>query len=83
VEQLTFVKLAETSDIPAGQMKAVRFEEKELLIANVSGSYYAMGNRCTHSGGDLSKGRLDGTTVTCHYLFFCFFSLCFLACFSH
>ena len=65
MEQLTFVKVAETSEIPLGEMKAVRFEEKEILIANVNGSYYAIGNRCTHSGGDLSKGKLDGTTVTC------------------
>ena len=65
VEQLSFVKVAETSEIPSGQMKAVRFEEKEILVANISGSYYAMGNRCTHAGGDLSKGKLDGTTVTC------------------
>ena len=65
VEQLTFVKIAETSEIPSGQMKAVRFEEKEILVANISGSYYAIGYRCTHASGDLSKGKLDGTTVTC------------------
>jgi 3-phenylpropionate/trans-cinnamate dioxygenase ferredoxin subunit len=65
VEQLSFVRIAETSEILPGQMKAVRFGEKEILVANVSGSYYAMGNRCTHANGDLSKGKLDGTTVTC------------------
>jgi 3-phenylpropionate/trans-cinnamate dioxygenase ferredoxin subunit len=65
VEQLTFVKVLETSEIPSGQMKAVRFEEKEVLVANINGTYCAIGNRCTHAGGDLSKGKLDGTTVTC------------------
>jgi nitrite reductase/ring-hydroxylating ferredoxin subunit len=65
VKQLTFVKVAETSEILSGQMKAIRFGEKEILVANVSGPYYAMGNRCTHAGGDLSKGTLDSTTVTC------------------
>jgi nitrite reductase/ring-hydroxylating ferredoxin subunit len=59
------VKVAETSEIPSGKMKAIRFGEKELLVANVSGSYYAIGNRCTHRGGELSKGMLNGTTVTC------------------
>ena len=65
MKQLTFVKVAETSEIPSGQMKAVRFKEKEILVANVNGSYYAMDNTCTHAGGDLSKGKLDGTTLTC------------------
>jgi len=46
-------------------MKAIRLEGKEILIANINGSYYAMSNRCTHAGGDLSKGRLDGITLTC------------------
>ena len=62
---MTFVKVAETSQIPSGQMKAVKVAEKEVLIGNVNGVYYAIGNICTHMGGDLSKGLLEGNTVTC------------------
>lgn len=80
-----FVKVAKTSEIPIGKMKAVKFGEKnvsvfdkelgkiktekiaeyEIVIANVGGKFYAMGNRCTHKGGDLSKGSLSGKVVTC------------------
>ena len=59
------VKVAEASEIPEGTMKAVRIGEKEILVANVEGKYYAMGGRCTHRGGDLSKGILSGKIVTC------------------
>lgn len=62
---MTFVKVAETSEIPQGQMKVVRLAEKEVLIANVNGIFYAIGNICTHMSGDLSKGMLEGNTVTC------------------
>jgi 3-phenylpropionate/trans-cinnamate dioxygenase ferredoxin subunit len=62
---LVFEKVAETSEIPLGEMKAFKFAEKEVLIANVNGSYFAMGNICTHMSGDLSKGTLEGNTVTC------------------
>jgi len=62
---LGFVKVAETSEISAGKMKMVKVEEKEILIANVDGNYYAIANRCTHKGGDLSKGSLNGNIVTC------------------
>jgi nitrite reductase/ring-hydroxylating ferredoxin subunit len=65
VEQMAFVKVAEASEIPSGKMKMVKFEEKEILIANVNGAYYAIANGCTHAGGDLSKETLNGTTVTC------------------
>jgi 3-phenylpropionate/trans-cinnamate dioxygenase ferredoxin subunit len=65
VEKLTLVKVAEISEIPSGQMKTVKLAEKEVLIANVNGVYYAIGNICTHQRGDLSKGTLEGITVTC------------------
>ena len=62
---MTFVKVAETQEIPLGQMKAVKLAEKEVLIANVNGVYYAIENICTHKQGDLSKGILEGNTVIC------------------
>lgn len=62
---MSFVKAAETSEIPVGKMKAVKLGEKEILIANLDGKYYAIGNRCTHRDGELSKGTLEGTTITC------------------
>lgn len=65
VRKLSFVKVAETSEIPSGKMKMVKIEDKEVLIANVNGNYYAIANRCTHKNGDLSKGSLDSNIVTC------------------
>ena len=62
---MRFAKGAETSEIPIGGMKMIKLEGKEILIANVDGKYYAIGNRCTHSGGNLSKGSLKGKIVTC------------------
>jgi 3-phenylpropionate/trans-cinnamate dioxygenase ferredoxin subunit len=65
VQNLSFVKAAETSEIPVGKMKMVKVGEKEVLIVNVNGNYHAIANRCTHAGGDLSKGSLEGNIVTC------------------
>lgn len=62
---MEFIKVAEATEIPAGKMKTVKFKDKEILIANVNGNYYAIGNMCTHAGGDLSKGSLEGNIVTC------------------
>jgi 3-phenylpropionate/trans-cinnamate dioxygenase ferredoxin subunit len=62
---LAFLKVAEISEIPIGNLKMVKLEGKEILIANIDGKYYAVGNRCTHAGGDLSKGSLDGNIITC------------------
>lgn len=60
-----FVKVAETSEIPSGQTKAFTLAGNAILIANTNGVYHAIGNVCTHMGGDLSKGTLEGNVVTC------------------
>ncbi len=36
-----------------------------MAIFNVEGTIYAMGGTCTHEGGPLGEGDLDGTVVTC------------------
>jgi len=58
-------RLANISDLAEGTMKKYQVEDKEVLIAKVEGKYYAAQNKCPHFGGDLSKGTLKGTIVTC------------------
>ena len=60
-----FVRVAGKTEIPIGKMKKVSFLDREILIANVNGNYYAIGNKCTHTGGDLSQGILEGNVVIC------------------
>ena len=62
---MVFEKVAETHEISPGQMKAVKFGAEEILLANINGVYYAIKNVCTHEGGNLSKGTLQGNIVTC------------------
>jgi 3-phenylpropionate/trans-cinnamate dioxygenase ferredoxin component len=62
---MSFVEIAKTDEIPAGQMKGVKKDDKNILVTNVAGKYYAINARCTHAGGDLSKGKLAGVIVTC------------------
>jgi 3-phenylpropionate/trans-cinnamate dioxygenase ferredoxin subunit len=63
--ELSFIKVAETTDVPNGKMVKVKINEKEILIANVDGTFYAIDNRCSHQKGDLSKGNLNGKIITC------------------
>jgi 3-phenylpropionate/trans-cinnamate dioxygenase ferredoxin subunit len=60
-----FVRVASTSDIPEGKMKKVIVGSQQVLVANVKGKYYAIGNVCTHVGGPLDKGILEGHEVQC------------------
>lgn len=46
-------------------MKSFEVEGEDVLVANVDGTYHAMGAICTHAEWDLSEGTLVGTQVTC------------------
>ena len=60
-----FIKVAVTGDVPANQGKLVEVEGKKIALFNLEGKYYAIDNTCTHRGGPLSEGELQGDEVTC------------------
>jgi nitrite reductase/ring-hydroxylating ferredoxin subunit len=60
-----FVKVAKTTDIPLGKMKHAEVDGLEILIANVEGKFYAVGDRCPHLNAKVSEGTLNKTIVTC------------------
>lgn len=64
-----FVKAAKTSEISQDSCKLVALEDNRIAVFNLSGDYYAIDNACTHEGGPLSKGVIDGEEVQCpwHY----------------
>jgi nitrite reductase (NADH) small subunit/3-phenylpropionate/trans-cinnamate dioxygenase ferredoxin subunit len=61
-----FVTLAKASEIAPGTLKHVEMDSgTQVCIANVGGTFYAIGGECTHMGGPLGEGDLDGAIVTC------------------
>jgi ferredoxin-NADP reductase/nitrite reductase/ring-hydroxylating ferredoxin subunit len=60
-----FVKVADTKDIQPSQMKEVEVNGENICVANVEGKYYAIGSICTHEGGPLADGTLEGYEVEC------------------
>jgi 3-phenylpropionate/trans-cinnamate dioxygenase ferredoxin component len=60
-----FVKVAETKDIQSSNMKAIDLAGEKVCIVNIEGNYYAIGNVCTHVGGPLDEGTLEGSEVEC------------------
>jgi nitrite reductase/ring-hydroxylating ferredoxin subunit len=60
-----FVKALSKSQLEEGRSIGVEVGGKEILIANVGGNFYAIGNRCTHMGCMLSDGHLKGDSIVC------------------
>jgi 3-phenylpropionate/trans-cinnamate dioxygenase ferredoxin subunit len=62
---MRFVKIAETGELATGGKKLISLESKEILLTNIDNQYYAVDNKCTHMGGSLYLGKMEGKTITC------------------
>ena len=62
---MSMMKVANVNDLKAGEGKVVEADGKELALFNVDGKFYAIDNTCTHRGGPLGEGFLEGDIVTC------------------
>ncbi len=60
-----FVNVATVSEIAPGGAKQVEVEGHTLAIYNVGGTFYAIDNTCTHVGGPLAEGTVEGEEVEC------------------
>jgi nitrite reductase/ring-hydroxylating ferredoxin subunit len=60
-----FVRVVETKDTQSSSMKAYDLADENVCIVNVEGNCYAIGNLCTHLGGPLNEGTLEGYNVEC------------------
>ncbi len=60
-----YVKVSKVSDLSPGDAKLVEVEGKKIALFNVEGSFYALDDTCSHRGGPLSEGMLEGNQVSC------------------
>jgi 3-phenylpropionate/trans-cinnamate dioxygenase ferredoxin component len=61
-----FVKVADASAIAPGEVAVVQAGERSLCVAHTEdGRWGAIDNVCTHDGGTLGEGELDGSCVEC------------------
>lgn len=58
-------KVARATDVPIGAAVRVVADSLELLLCNVDGTVYAIEDVCTHDGGALDQGRLQGACIEC------------------
>ncbi len=59
------ITVATLSDLPPGACLHVDASGLAVAIFKVGGTIHAIGGACTHKGGPLGEGELEGTVVTC------------------
>jgi len=64
-----FQTVAKVSEVAPGEMELFEVDGDDVVIANVAGEFFAFSDTCTHEGGPLSDGELEGDIVTCPWHF--------------
>lgn len=62
---MTRIIVGKESEIQPGTSQKVVVNGADVLVVNIDGRFYAVGDTCTHQGASLSEGSLDGSTITC------------------
>ena len=60
-----FVTVARVGEIAEGTCKIVRLDDQSVAVYHVDGAYYAIDDVCTHDGGPLAEGVLEGNEIEC------------------
>ncbi len=58
-------RVAALSEIAPGTTRRVELAGFSMLLCNVDGAVYAIEDVCTHDGGPLDQGELEGACVVC------------------
>lgn len=60
-----WIDVASIEDFLPGTCRVVTTDDIRIVVVNLDGRYYAIENVCTHDGGELSGGKLEGEEIIC------------------
>ena len=60
-----WVNVALVNDFPTGERMFVTLDDVRIVVFNLSGEFYAIEDICTHDGGELASGELEGDEIIC------------------
>jgi toluene monooxygenase system ferredoxin subunit len=69
---VSFVEVLSESELWIGEMRQVTIDRRRVLLLRTERGVHAYEDRCPHLGMPLSRGMLQGATLTCsahHYQF--------------
>ena len=60
-----WIAVARAGEIAPGNWRAVDADGARIVVFNLGGEYYAIEDVCTHDGGQLTGGLIQGEEIIC------------------
>ena len=64
-ESLKFYQIADLSELANGEKLYVEIGDLELVVFNIAGDIFAIGDVCSHDGAPLGEGEIEEFEVVC------------------
>jgi len=63
--EVEFVEIAPASELPNGERLFVEIDGKPIVIFNIAGEFFSIGDVCSHDDGPVGEGDIEDHTITC------------------
>ena len=60
-----WVTVARAGELAPGQWKSVDVDGAQVAVFNLDGRYFAIEDVCSHDGGQLTGGSIEGSEIVC------------------
>ncbi len=64
-EQCEFIAIAPETEIANGERLFVEIDGQPIVVFNIGGQYFAIGDVCSHDDGPVGEGELDEYEIHC------------------
>ena len=60
-----WIKVIPVNEFPPGSRKVVDVDGIMVAVSNLDNTFYAIEDVCTHDGGELANGTVEGESIVC------------------
>ena len=60
-----WIRICSTADLLPGERRVAEVDGTMVAVFNIDGELYAIEDVCTHDGGELASGTLEGFEIEC------------------
>ena len=64
-EACEFYEIAAVDDLATGDRLFVEIDGRPIVVFNIAGRFFAIGDVCSHDDGPVGDGEIEDHTVTC------------------
>jgi 3-phenylpropionate/trans-cinnamate dioxygenase ferredoxin subunit len=64
-KQVQFIAVTSEQEFPQGERLFFEIKGQPIVLFSLNGNYFAMGDMCSHDGGPIGEGEIEGDEIIC------------------